>query len=65
MHSSTRDFDARSNGASKVHQLCVIITEVEEESSREGSKKINMQVDKGKEHKKRKRKYTSQQENGG
>jgi hypothetical protein len=35
-----------------VHQLCVIITEAEEENSKEGSKKVDSQVDKAKEHKK-------------
>jgi hypothetical protein len=34
-HNSTRDFTAGSSGVSKrVHQLCVIITEAEEEKKR-------------------------------
>jgi hypothetical protein len=65
VHNSPRDFNVRSNGVSKVHQLCIIITEAEEENSKEGSKKIDRQVDKEKEQKKRKRKFTSQRENGG
>jgi hypothetical protein len=56
VHNSPRDFDMRSNGVSKVHQLCIIITEAEEESSKEGSKKIDRQVDKEKEYKKEKEK---------
>jgi hypothetical protein len=42
-----------SSGVSKVHQLCVIITEAEEENNSEGSKKVDMQVDKIKEHSKK------------
>jgi hypothetical protein len=56
VHDSPRDFVVGSNGVSKVHQLCVIITEAEEENSNEGSKKVNMQVNKAKEHKKEKEK---------
>jgi hypothetical protein len=37
----------------KVHQLCVIITEAEEENNNEGSKRVDRQVDKVKEHNKR------------
>jgi hypothetical protein len=40
-HNSTRDFAARSSGVSKrVHQLCVIITEAEEENNNEGVDKV-------------------------
>jgi hypothetical protein len=47
MHSSARDFAARSSGISKsIHQLCVIITEAEEENDHEGNKRIDRQVDK-------------------
>jgi hypothetical protein len=54
MHNSTRDFAAGSNGISKrVHQLCVIITEVEEENNNEGNEGVNRQVDKIKEHNKK------------
>jgi hypothetical protein len=56
VHSSTRDCDVRSNSVSKVHQLCVIITEAEGESSKEESQKIDRQVDKEKERKKEKEK---------
>jgi hypothetical protein len=38
---STRDFAVGSSGVSKVHQLCVIITEAEEENNNEGSKKVD------------------------
>jgi hypothetical protein len=38
-HSNARDFAVGSSGVSKVHQLCVIITEAEEENNNEGSKK--------------------------
>jgi hypothetical protein len=55
-HNITRDFVVGSNGVSKVHQLCVIITEAEEENSNEGSKKVDRHVDKVKEHKKEKEK---------
>jgi hypothetical protein len=42
-----------SSGISKVHQLCVIITEAEEENNNEESKKVDRQVDKVKEHNKK------------
>jgi hypothetical protein len=48
-HNSARDFAVGSSGVSKVHQLCVIITEAKEENNSEGSKKIDRQVDKTKE----------------
>jgi UDP-N-acetylenolpyruvoylglucosamine reductase len=54
MHNNTRDFVARSSGISKrVHQLCVIIMEVEEESNHEGNEGVDKQVDKVREHKKK------------
>jgi hypothetical protein len=52
-HNSARDFAVGSSGVSKVHQLCVIITEAEEENNNEGSKKVDRQVDKIKEHNKK------------
>jgi hypothetical protein len=52
-HNSARDFTVGSSGVSKVHQLCVIITEAEEENNNEGSKKVDRQVDKIKEHNKK------------
>jgi hypothetical protein len=52
-HNSARDFAIGSSGISKVHQLCVIITEAEEENNNEGSKKVDRQVDKVKEHNKK------------
>jgi hypothetical protein len=54
MHNSARDFAAGSSGISKrVHQLCVIITEAEEENNNEGSKGVNWKVGKIKENNKR------------
>jgi hypothetical protein len=54
MHDSTRDFAAGSSGVSKrVHQLCIIITEAEEENNNERSKGVDRQVDKIKEHNKK------------
>jgi hypothetical protein len=53
-HNNTRDFAAKSSGVSKkVHQLCVIITEAEEENNNEGSKEVDKQVDKVKESSKK------------
>jgi hypothetical protein len=52
-HNSARDFAVGSSGISKVHQLCVIITEAEEENINEGSKKVDRQVDKVKERNKK------------
>jgi hypothetical protein len=50
-HNSTRDFATGSSGVSKrVHQLCVIITEAEEENNNEG---VDKQVNKVKECKKK------------
>jgi hypothetical protein len=48
-HNNARDFTVGSSGVSKVHQLCIIITEAEEENNNEGSKKVDRQVDKIKE----------------
>jgi hypothetical protein len=54
MRNSTRDFAAESSGVSKkVHQLCVIITEAEEEKNNEGSKGVDKQVNKVKESSKK------------
>jgi hypothetical protein len=39
-----------NSGVSKVHQLCVIISEAEEENNNEESKKVDRQVNKIKEH---------------
>jgi hypothetical protein len=50
---SARDFAVGSSGVSQVHQLCIIITEAEEENNNEGSKKVDRQVDKIKEHNKK------------
>jgi uncharacterized protein YigA (DUF484 family) len=53
-HNSTRDFAAENSGVSKrVHQLCVIITEAEEEHNHEGNKGVDRQVDKIREHNKK------------
>jgi hypothetical protein len=53
MHNNTKDFTVGSNGVSKVHQLCVIITEAEEGNNSEGSKNVDRQVDKVKDHNKK------------
>jgi hypothetical protein len=53
MHNNAKDFAVGSSGVSKVHQLCVIITEAEEESKSEGSKNVDRLVDKMKEHNKK------------
>jgi hypothetical protein len=54
MHNSIRDFAAGSSGISKsVHQLCVIITEAEEENNHEGNEGVDRQVDKIREHNKK------------
>jgi hypothetical protein len=46
-HDSPRDFATESSGISRsVHQLCVIITEAEEENNHEGNKEVDMQVNK-------------------
>jgi hypothetical protein len=46
----TRDFATESSGVSKkVHLLCIIITEAEEENNNEGNKGVDKQVDKVKE----------------
>jgi hypothetical protein len=56
-HNSRRDFAAESSGVSKrVHQLCVIITEAEEENNNEGSKGVDKQVNKVKERSKKEKK---------
>jgi hypothetical protein len=53
-HNSIRDFAAGSSGVSKrVHQLCVIITEAEEENNNEGNEGGDRQVDKIREHNKK------------
>jgi hypothetical protein len=53
-HNNTRDFTAGSSGVSKrVHQLCVIITEAEEESNHKGNEGVDRQVDKIREHNKK------------
>jgi hypothetical protein len=53
-HNNTRDFAAGSSGISKrVHRLCIIITEAEEENNNEGSKGVDRQVDKIREHNKK------------
>jgi hypothetical protein len=52
-HNNAKDFAVGSSGVSKVHQLCVIITEAEEENNSEGSKKVDRKVDKIKEHNKK------------
>jgi hypothetical protein len=51
MHNGTKDFTAGNSDVSKkVHQLCIIITEAEEENNIEGSKGVDRQVNKIKEN---------------
>jgi hypothetical protein len=52
-HNNAKDFAIGSSGVSKVHQLCVIITEAEEGNNSEGSKKVDRQVNKVKDHNKK------------
>jgi hypothetical protein len=53
-HNSTKDFAAGSSGVSKrVHQLCVIIAEAEEENNNEGNEGVDRHVDKIREHNKK------------
>jgi hypothetical protein len=52
-HNNTEDFTVGSSGVSKVHQLCVIITEAEEENNSKGSKKVDRKVNKIKDHNKK------------
>jgi hypothetical protein len=51
-HNNAKDFAVGSSGVSKVYQLCIIITEAEEGNNSEGSKKVDRQVDKVKDHNK-------------
>jgi hypothetical protein len=50
IYNSTRDSTVGSNGVSKVHRLCVIITEAKEEHNKEGNKEVDRQVVKIKEY---------------
>jgi hypothetical protein len=52
-HNNAKDFAVGSSGVSKVHQLCVIITEAEEGNNSEGSKKADREVDKIQDHNKK------------
>jgi hypothetical protein len=46
-HDNSRDFTIENSGISRsIHQLCIIITEEEEEDNHEGNKEVNLQVDK-------------------
>jgi hypothetical protein len=53
IHNNAKDFAIGSSGVSKVHQLCIIITKAEEGNNSEGSKKVDRQVDKVKDHNKK------------
>jgi hypothetical protein len=52
-HNNTKDFAVGSSGVSKVHQLCVIITEAEKENSSKGNEHVDKQVDKTKDRNKK------------
>jgi hypothetical protein len=58
-HSNAEDLAVGSSGVSKVHQLCVIITEAEEESNSERNKNVDRQVDKVKERNKKEKVHVS------
>jgi hypothetical protein len=66
-HNNAKDFAMGSSGVSKVHQLCVIITEAEEENNSEGNEHVDRQVDKVKKitTKRRRRRSMSRLVNGG
>jgi hypothetical protein len=49
-HNNAKDFAVGTSGVSKVHQLCVIITEAEKENNSEGNEHVDRQVDKVKGH---------------
>jgi hypothetical protein len=54
---SSRDFTIESSGVPKsVHQLCVIITEAVEEGNHEGSKEVDLQVEKSRSSSKKEKK---------
>jgi hypothetical protein len=47
IHDSSRDFAIESSGVPRsIHQLCVIITKAAEEGNHEGSKEVDLQVEK-------------------
>jgi hypothetical protein len=52
-HNNAKDFAVGSSSVSKLHQLCVIITEAEEGNNSEGSKTVDRQVNKIKDHNKK------------
>jgi hypothetical protein len=52
-HNNAKDFAVGNSSVSKVHQLCVIITEAEEGNNSEGSKNVDRQVDRVKNHNKK------------
>jgi hypothetical protein len=54
VHDSSREFAIENNGISRsVHQLCVIIAEAAEEDNHEGSKEVDLQVDKSRSNNKK------------
>jgi hypothetical protein len=59
-HDSLRDFAIENSGVSRsIHQLCVIITEAAEEDNHEGSKEVDLQVDKLRSNSKKKKRENS------
>jgi hypothetical protein len=52
-HNNAKDFAMGRSSVSKVHQLCIIITEAEEGNNSEGSKKADREVDKIQDHNKK------------
>jgi hypothetical protein len=54
IHDSSRDFAIESSGVPRsVHQLCIIINEAEEEGNHEGSKEVDLQVEKSRSSRKK------------
>jgi hypothetical protein len=58
-HNNAKDFAVGSSGVSKVHQVCVIITEAEEGNNSDGSKKLDRQVDKNHNKKEKEKVHVS------
>jgi hypothetical protein len=63
---NSRDFAIESSGIPKsIHQLCIIITEAAEEGNHEGSKEVTCKSkNQGVAAKRKRRKFTFQQESG-
>jgi hypothetical protein len=58
-HNNLKDFAVGSSGVSKVHQVCVVITEAEEGNNSSGSEKLGKQVDKNHNKKEKEKVHVS------